>query len=127
MMGLFSMKNITTKADTTKAGDHFATLKTAVHRACSVAEDNGVSVKFIENFLKGCATTYSQRAMFVADQANAASRMHDQNGNPIDHHANIARAQSIREEQRRLVAEAERRADVDRRFEEDKIRNENRR
>jgi hypothetical protein len=107
--------------------DHFAELKAAVNRACSVAEDNGVSVALIRNFFQGCHTQYVQRALFVADQANAASRMHDQHGNLIDHAGNVARVRAIREEKRRLADEAEYRAELDRRFEEDKIRSENRR
>ena len=69
---------------------------------------------------------WKRRALFQAEQANM-TRMHDQHGHPINHAANVARVRSIREEQRRLADQAEYRADLDRRFEADKIRSENRR
>ena len=52
--------------------------------------------------------------------------MYDGRGGVIDHAGNVARAQAIREEQRRLADEATYRADVERRAEEDAIRSENR-
>jgi hypothetical protein len=101
-------------------------LKAVVHRACSIAEDAGVHVALIRDFFQGCHTQYTQRALFVADQANA-TRMHDSRGVPINHHANVARSQAIREEKRRLADEAAYRADLDRRCEADKISRVNRR
>ena len=91
-MSLFS-KRIETKKD------HFAELKAAVHRACSVAEDNGVSVAQIRNFFQGCHTQYVQRAMVAIDVANARA----QTANDA-----VARAQAIRASRAERQLEAER-------------------
>jgi hypothetical protein len=121
---MFGMNKINTKADTTtKPVDHFAELKAAVHRACSVAEDNGVSVVLIRDFFQGYHTQYVQRALYASDRANI-TRMHDSRGNLIDHHGAIARAQAIRAEQQRLASEREWQESVNRRAEEQRIRDE---
>jgi hypothetical protein len=74
-------------------------------------------------YFEGCLKYARQRALHVADQANVTS-MHDQHGNLINHAGNVARAQAIREEQRRVESERAWQESVNRRAEEQRIRDE---
>jgi hypothetical protein len=108
---------------TTKRVDHLAAMKATINRACAAAENAGVHVTLIRDYFQGCHTNYTRRALHATDQANI-TRMHDQHGHPINHHANIARAEAIREEKKRLASEAEWQESVNRRAEEQRIRDE---
>lgn len=96
--------------------DPLTEMKAAINKACAAAEDAGVLARDITPYVEGPLTYWRQRALHAVDQANA-TRMHDGNGVLIDHHGDVARAQAIRDEQRRLADEAAYRADVERRAE----------
>jgi hypothetical protein len=116
-MSLFSKKITTTRVD------HLAEMRKAIDGAISAAESVGVKPAAMIEYFEGCLNYARQRALHASDQTNI-TRMHDQHGHPIDHHGAIARAQAIREEQRRLASEREWQESVNRRAEEQRIRDE---
>ena len=103
--------------------DHLAEMRTAIDAAISAAESAGVKPAAMIEYFEGCLNYARQRALHQAEQVNI-TRMHDQHGHLIDHHGAIARAQAIREEQQRLASEAEWQESVNRRAEEQRIRDE---
>jgi hypothetical protein len=108
---------------TTQRVDHLAEMRKAIDGAISAAESAGVRPAAMIEHFEGCLNYVRQRALHVADQANA-TRMHDQHGNLINHAGNVARAQAIRQEQERLASEPEWQESVNRRAEEQRIRDE---
>jgi hypothetical protein len=97
--------------------DRLAEMKAAIDVAINAAERAGVRPAAMAAYFEGCLKYARQRALHAVDQANV-TRMHDQHGHPINHHANIARAEGIREEKKRLQSEAEWQESVNRRAEE---------
>jgi hypothetical protein len=75
------------------------------------------------DYFEGCLNYTRQRALHASDRANI-TRMHDSRGNLIDHHGAVARAQAIRDEQRRVESERAWQESVNRRAEEQRIRDE---
>jgi hypothetical protein len=108
---------------TTQRVDHLAEMRKTIDAAISAAESAGVKPAAMIEYFEGCLNYTRQRALHQAEQVNI-TRMHDSRGNLIDHHGAIARAQAIREEQQRLASEREWQESVNRRAEEQRIRDE---
>jgi hypothetical protein len=103
--------------------DHLAEMRKAIDGAINAAEKAGIKPAALIEYFEGCLNYARQRALHQADQANA-TRMHDQHGHLIDHHGAVARAHAIRQEQERLASEREWQESVNRRAEEQRIRDE---
>jgi hypothetical protein len=110
------MKGPHQMSEPTKRADPLAEMKAAIDRACAAAEDAGILPRDITPYVEGLLTYWRQRALHVADQANA-TRMHDCHGHLIDHAGNVARARAIRQEQERVASEREWQESVNRRAE----------
>jgi hypothetical protein len=114
---MFGKNKTIAKADTaTKPVDALAEMRNAIAAATSAAEKGGVFARLIADYFEGSLAYWRQRASFQSDQANV-TRMHDQHGNLINHHANVARAETIREEKKRLASEQAWQESVNRRAE----------
>jgi hypothetical protein len=111
------------KPQITTRVDHLAEMKAAISAAIVAAEKAGVRPAAMVEYFTGCLSYARQRALHVADQANV-TRMHDQHGHLIDHHGAVARAQAIRQEQERIESERAWQESVNRRAEEQRIRDE---
>ena len=98
--------------------DHLAEMKAAIDKAINAAEKAGVRPAAMIEYFEGCLNYVRQRALHAVDQANV-TRMHDQHGHLIDQ-----RAQAIRDEQRRVESEKAWHESVNRRAEEQRIRDE---
>jgi hypothetical protein len=66
-------------SEPTKRADPLAEMKAAIDRSCAAAEDAGILPRDITPYVEGLLTYWRQRALHVADQANA-TRMHDRMG-----------------------------------------------
>jgi hypothetical protein len=106
-----------TEPTITTGVDHLAEMRKAIDGAISAAESAGVRPAAMIEYLDGCLNYARRRALNVAHQADATRSMSDGRGGVIDHAGNVARAQAIRDEKRRLADEATYRADVERRAE----------
>ena len=103
--------------------DHLAEMRKSIDAAISTAESAGVKPGAMIDYFEGCLNYTRQRALHASDRANI-TRMHDSRGNLIDHHGAVARAQAIRDEQRRVESERAWQESVNRRAEEQRIRDE---
>jgi hypothetical protein len=79
--------------------DHFAEMEQKIRAACSMAEDNGVSVAAIHAMFKGFTEQFRQRSLYVADVTRAKAQTPDEA---------VARAMHIKADRERRALEAER-------------------
>jgi hypothetical protein len=97
--------------------DRLAEMKAAIDKAIVAAESAGVKPAAMAAYFEGCLNYTRQRALHASDRANI-TLMHDSRGHLIDHHGAVARAQAIRDEQRRVESERAWQESVNRRAEE---------